>query len=128
MLQLFVRCQSELETLQFGNASSRSDVWSYGVVLWEMFEFGKVPYQGMTNREAMRFVLTGQRLPKPSACPAQLYSLMQRCWLADARQRPSFQKIHDTVVELLLRENVSCPLFSCFMIGFQQYNDSFLFV
>jgi serine/threonine protein kinase len=44
------------EALQFAKFTTKSDVWSYGVVLWEMFEFGKVPYQGMSNRDAMQFV------------------------------------------------------------------------
>lgn len=52
------------EALQFAKFNTKTDVWSYGVVLWEMFEFGKVPYQGMTNREAMTFVVAGQRMAR----------------------------------------------------------------
>jgi serine/threonine protein kinase len=84
--------------------STKSDVWSFGVVLWEMFEFGKVPYPGMSNRDAMQYVLTGSRLPKPDACPAELYRVMLDCWRADAQQRPSFQQIYDALVQALLRD------------------------
>jgi serine/threonine protein kinase len=92
------------EALQFAKFTSKSDVWSFGVVLWEMYEFGKVPYQGMSNRDAMQFVLSGNRLPRPDACPADLYRLMLDCWRADAQQRPSFQQIYDAVVEQLMRD------------------------
>lgn len=92
------------EALQFAKFTSKSDVWSFGVVLWEMYEFGKVPYHGMSNRDAMQFVLSGNRLPRPDACPADLYRLMLDCWRADAQQRPSFQQIYDAVVEQLMRD------------------------
>jgi serine/threonine protein kinase/ankyrin repeat protein len=92
------------EALQFARFSTKSDVWSFGVVLWEMFEFGKVPYQGMSNRDAMQYVLTGSRLPKPDACPPELYRLMLDCWRADAQQRPTFQQIYDALVQALLRD------------------------
>jgi len=75
--------------------SAKSDVWSFGIVLYEIFEFGKVPYSTMSNSDTMEFVLSGKRLEKPSICPEQVYKLMLQCWDLDAEKRPSFKTLFD---------------------------------
>jgi serine/threonine protein kinase len=56
--------------------SLKSDVWSFGVLMWEIFEYGKVPYTNQSNLEAARAVLKGERLPCPKVCPVSMYKLM----------------------------------------------------
>jgi serine/threonine protein kinase len=60
--------------------SSASDVWSFGLVLYELFSFGAIPYAGMTNRQVIEKVPTGYRLESPENCPQEVYQLMLKCW------------------------------------------------
>ena len=62
-------------------------MWSFGVVLWELYSFGQVPYAAMSGDEVLQYVVMGHRLGRPSFCPEILYELMLRCWSA---MRPSF--------------------------------------
>jgi hypothetical protein len=66
------------------------DVWSYGVVLWEIFSYGQIPYTGMTNDEVVEKVVMGFRLCKPADTPESVYSMMLRCW---SSSRPSFKSM-----------------------------------
>jgi len=90
------------EVIQHRKFSHKSDVWSFSVCLWEIFEFGKVPYQTMSNREALEAVLEGYRLEKPKSCPEEVYTLMLRCWNDDPEQRPSFKEIFKSLTEILV--------------------------
>jgi serine/threonine protein kinase len=60
--------------------STASDVWSFGILLHELFSFGAVPYRGMTNRQVIEKVPNGYRLDAPENCPSQVYDLMKLCW------------------------------------------------
>lgn len=71
----------------------KSDVWSFGVVIWEIFTLGAFPYPGMTADEAMHKVRDGHRMKQPSNCPDQIYEIMSDCWSIDQNERPSFDKI-----------------------------------
>jgi len=81
------------EVLEYEKYSEKSDVWAFAVTLWELFSVGKLPYMGMTNQEAMEFVLSGQRLAKPVMCPPKVFELMTKCWKAKAEERPDFNEI-----------------------------------
>lgn len=61
-----------------------------GVVIWEIFSFGQMPYPGMNNMEAIDRVLNGYRMSSPNNCPQSLASIMKRCWNEKAENRPSF--------------------------------------
>jgi len=75
-------------------ANIKSDVWSFGVVLWEIFTLGALPYSELSNKEVITKVQNGHRLSKPTAnCPSEIYELMQRCWKDDPSERPSFNQI-----------------------------------
>ncbi len=73
--------------------SHRSDVWSYGVVVWEVLAYGETPYSSFTNKEVVVHVIQGFTLaPKPD-CPAWAQILMNRCFNRDPNQRPSFSEL-----------------------------------
>lgn len=82
------------EALNYGRYSSESDVWSYGVLLWETFSLGVCPYPGMTNQQAREQVEKGYRMSRPQRCPEEIYSVMQRCWSYSPEERPKFSQIH----------------------------------
>jgi serine/threonine protein kinase len=79
--------------LEYGNYSFKSDVWAFGIVLWELFSFGKMPYAGMSNAKAATKVLNGYKMPCPENCPQEIYGLMEICWAIDPNDRPSIQVI-----------------------------------
>ncbi|XP_037776137.1 insulin-like growth factor 1 receptor [Penaeus monodon] len=86
------------ESLQYGRYSSRSDVWSYGVLLWEIVTRGVLPYQGYVNEEVCALVISGMRLERPHNGPEFIFSLMVQCWKSQAKERPTFIQL----VRLLL--------------------------
>uniref|UniRef100_A0A8D0L4Z8 Ephrin type-A receptor 1 n=1 Tax=Sphenodon punctatus TaxID=8508 RepID=A0A8D0L4Z8_SPHPU len=73
--------------------TSASDVWSFGIVTWEVLSFGDKPYGEMTNQEVMKSIEDGYRLPPPIDCPSLLYELMKACWSHDRTHRPRFREI-----------------------------------
>lgn len=79
--------------------SSKSDVWSMGIVMWEIFEYGKVPYPTMSNEETLSQVLKGYRLSQPNGCPDPIYKLMLRCWAVNPEARPTFSQIFQRLSE-----------------------------
>ena len=85
-----------METIQKKIFSSQSDVWSFGIVLWELFSLGKVPYPGMEFDDSFIPKLRdGYRMEKPRYAPTNIYSLMGSCWRMDPRKRPAFGDLED---------------------------------
>jgi len=82
------------EALNFGKFSVHSDVWSYGVLLWEIFTWGERPYASMSNMEASKWVNAGNRLEQPAQCPPEIYEMMTKCWDIEPSQRPSFRDMY----------------------------------
>uniref|UniRef100_A0A3B5L4W1 non-specific protein-tyrosine kinase n=1 Tax=Xiphophorus couchianus TaxID=32473 RepID=A0A3B5L4W1_9TELE len=72
---------------------SESDVWSYGILLWETFSLGVCPYPGMTNQQAREQVEKGYRMSCPQRCPDDVYKVMQRCWQYSPEDRPKFSEL-----------------------------------
>ncbi|KAG9350683.1 hypothetical protein JZ751_024572 [Albula glossodonta] len=83
------------EALKKEKFSTRSDVWSYGVLLWETFSYGRQPYPKMSLKEVKEKVEQGYRMEAPEECPPSIYVLMKACWEADPGKRPSFRKLRD---------------------------------
>lgn len=81
------------ESLKDGMFSSASDVFSYGVVLWEMATLASQPYQGLTNDQVLRYVIDGGVMERPENCPDKLYELMRICWQHRSSARPTFIEI-----------------------------------
>ncbi|CAL8363980.1 unnamed protein product [Lota lota] len=73
--------------------SVKSDVWSFGVLLYEMMSRGKMPYDALSNQEVYQKIITGYRMPPPPSCPKAIYSIMTECWQADAASRPYFKEL-----------------------------------
>lgn len=76
-----------------GIFTSKTDVWSFGVLLWEIMSMGYMPYTGCSNKEVMDLVARGGRLDRPANCPDPIYGLMTQCWDPAAECRPSFATI-----------------------------------
>ncbi|XP_055946629.1 leukocyte tyrosine kinase receptor-like isoform X2 [Argiope bruennichi] len=76
-----------------GIFTSKTDVWSYGVLLWEVISLGYMPYPGRGNQEVMQLVTSGGRLEPPTNCPAPVYHIMMQCWHPHPDERPNFTTI-----------------------------------
>lgn len=81
------------ESLKDGVFTSSSDVWSYGVVLWEMATLASQPYQGLSNDQVLRYVIDGGIMEAPENCPEKLYKLMRHCWKHKPSDRPTFLEL-----------------------------------
>ncbi|EOA97273.1 Tyrosine-protein kinase FRK, partial [Anas platyrhynchos] len=73
--------------------SIKSDVWSFGILLFEILTYGKTPYAGLTGQQVIQMLDTGYRLPKPRCCPQSIYEMMRQCWSQEASERPTFQDL-----------------------------------
>uniref|UniRef100_A0A8C1YUD9 Ephrin type-B receptor 3 n=1 Tax=Cyprinus carpio TaxID=7962 RepID=A0A8C1YUD9_CYPCA len=89
------------EAIAFRKFTSASDVWSYGIVMWEVMSFGERPYWDMSNQDVMNAVEQDYRLPPPMDCPAVLHQLMLECWVKERNMRPRFGQIVSTLDKLL---------------------------
>ncbi|XP_008841499.1 protein-tyrosine kinase 6 [Nannospalax galili] len=94
------------EALSQGHYSIKSDVWSFGVLLHEIFSRGQIPYPGMSNHEAFMRVDAGYRMPCPLECPTSVYKLMLSCWGQDPQQRPSFKTLCEKLSSFTRYENL----------------------
>jgi len=81
------------EALKHSQFSNKSDVWSYGITLWEMWSFGRVPYPKVHVKDLLNKIMNGYRMDSPENCHQKVYQLMKSCWLKDPKLRPSFQQI-----------------------------------
>jgi serine/threonine protein kinase len=91
------------EVLEYGKFTLKSDVWSFGVLLWELWSFGRIPYTQYSNSETVEKVLAGYRLPSPVGCPVEIYRLMMACWSKNQAERPSFKQICEALPEKVSR-------------------------
>ncbi|XP_057653806.1 tyrosine kinase receptor Cad96Ca [Diorhabda carinulata] len=82
----------------------KSDVWSFGVLVWEVVTLGSTPYPGISAVEVMKKVRDGFRLDKPEHCRRELYNIMYYCWDKDPKERPSFTELAELLEKLLLTE------------------------
>ncbi|XP_035863355.1 tyrosine-protein kinase ZAP-70 isoform X2 [Sander lucioperca] len=81
------------ECINFHKFSSKSDVWSFGITMWEAFSYGGKPYKKMKGPEVMRFIDSGNRMECPPACPERMYTVMKECWTYKHEERPDFKKV-----------------------------------
>ncbi|XP_035004287.2 non-receptor tyrosine-protein kinase TNK1 [Hippoglossus stenolepis] len=88
------------ESLRVGSFSHASDVWMFGVTLWEMFTYCEEPWFGLSGRQILwRVEREGERLEKPPDCPQELYAVVRKCWACNATDRPTFAQLTTMVTE-----------------------------
>lgn len=100
------------ESIFYNRYTTESDVWAYGVLLWEIFSHGMQPYYGMAHEEVIYYVRDGHILACPENCPVELFNLMTLCWSGHPTDRPSFSSIHrilERVHEQQLRMTMLTP-------------------
>ncbi|KAJ0175679.1 hypothetical protein K1T71_008838 [Dendrolimus kikuchii] len=95
------------ESILYGKFTTESDIWSYGVVLWEIYSYGLQPYYGYSNQEVISMVRGGELLAAPTGCPVLMYSLMRDCWKHTSHRRPNFEEIVNRIQEWI--QNGGCP-------------------
>ncbi|KAL1501947.1 hypothetical protein ABEB36_007171 [Hypothenemus hampei] len=95
------------ESINFRRFTTASDVWMFGVCIWEILMLGVKPFQGVKNNDVIGKIENGERLPLPENCPPRLYSLMSQCWAYEPTKRPSFKDIKEILQEILMEERSS---------------------
>ncbi|CAI9563938.1 unnamed protein product [Staurois parvus] len=93
------------EAIQYRKFTSASDVWSYGIVMWEVMSYGERPYWDMTNQDVINAIEQDYRLPPPMDCPNALHQLMLDCWQKDRNHRPKFAQIVNTLDKMIRNPN-----------------------
>ncbi|ESO96186.1 hypothetical protein LOTGIDRAFT_71440, partial [Lottia gigantea] len=83
------------ESVNYGKFTHASDVWSYGITLWEMFSYGESPYEDKKGIEVVQSIEKGRRLSRPVKCPEDVYLIMKNCWKKDPSTRPSFHELYN---------------------------------
>ncbi|KAJ6641547.1 Tyrosine kinase receptor Cad96Ca [Pseudolycoriella hygida] len=94
------------EALQYHIFSTETDVWAFGIVLWEIASGGCTPYPNLSGREVVRNIPNGTRPEIPSDCRPELYELMARAWRKDPRQRPTFKDARNELARALCQWEV----------------------
>jgi serine/threonine protein kinase len=90
-----------LESLEFRRFTVKTDVWAFGIVLWEIWTFGTVrPYSGIEPRDLVEQLRRGRRLNQPRDCPDSVFDVMLTCWSTDPRERPAFSELRSTLEKL----------------------------
>ncbi|CAH1401085.1 unnamed protein product [Nezara viridula] len=95
------------ESLHLSLFTHKSDVWSFGILMWEIVTLGSTPYNKMGGREVMRQVMDGYRLEKPKHCRTELYKVLTKCWHNDPGKRPSFTELKQELAALLADEETN---------------------
>ncbi|KAH8374487.1 hypothetical protein KR200_009652 [Drosophila serrata] len=88
------------EVLNYTRFSSKSDVWAYGVLMWEIFTCGKMPYGRLKNTEVVERVQRGIILEKPKSCAKEIYDVMKLCWSHGPEERPAFRVLMDQLAQV----------------------------
>ncbi|XP_034143697.1 ephrin type-A receptor 7 isoform X11 [Esox lucius] len=103
-----------MEAIQYRKFTSASDVWSYGIVMWEVMSYGERPYWDMSNQDVIKAIEEGYRLPAPMDCPPGLHQLMLDCWQKERADRPKFDQIVGILDKMIRNPNtLKTPVGTC---------------
>ncbi|XP_015515202.1 epidermal growth factor receptor isoform X1 [Neodiprion pinetum] len=89
-----------LECIQHRVFTHKSDVWAFGVTIWEVLTYGGRPYENVPARNVPELLEKGERLPQPAICTIDVYMIMIKCWMLDAESRPSFKELADDFAKM----------------------------
>ena len=96
------------EAAVYGHFTIKSDVWSFGILLYELITYGRFPYPGMNDAQVLDMLQKGCRMPCPKGCPKQLYEIMRECWKDDATTRPTFEMLQLRLETFFLTKESQC--------------------
>jgi len=93
------------ESLCYNAFSSYSDVWSFGILMWEVMTLGDTPYPGIESKDVLTRLEQDYRMPQPPGCPSGLYEAMFNCWAMRADDRPKFSELKPVLEQQLDEES-----------------------
>ncbi|KAL7074205.1 hypothetical protein ACQ4LE_006480 [Meloidogyne hapla] len=88
------------ESLRYRQFSHKSDVWAFGVTMWELYTFSEEPWAGYRAAEVLQLIESGQILKQPEYCPQQIYEIMKMCWYNEPEQRPKFTHLRKMLLDI----------------------------
>ncbi|XP_072015142.1 tyrosine-protein kinase ABL1-like [Amphiura filiformis] len=94
------------ESLAYNKFSNKSDVWAFGILLWEIATYGSSPYPGVELQHVYEKLERGYRMERPEGCPLDVYNLMLKCWDWKPDERPDFLEIHDMMNNMFKNSNI----------------------
>jgi len=112
------------EVIEYGTHTSKSDVYSYGVTLWEMFSYGRLPYAEYSNDVAQKLIVSGQLMDSPLDCPPEVFALILKCWNRSAKERPTFAQVLTEVDTIFKKQSEVSRTKSRMEINFVSKSDS----
>ena len=89
---MYIFLHAHTQAMCFHQFSTASDVWAFGILLWEIWSYAEMPYTGWGNKRVMEQVSAGYRLGKPATCPDEVYKVMLECWNKNVKRRITFAK------------------------------------
>ncbi|XP_003339673.1 tyrosine-protein kinase ABL1 isoform X1 [Monodelphis domestica] len=95
------------ESLAYNKFSIKSDVWAFGVLLWEIATYGMSPYPGIDLSQVYELLEKNYRMERPEGCPEKVYELMRACWQWSPSDRPSFAEIHQAFETMFQESSIS---------------------
>lgn len=95
------------EGLAYNKFSTKSDVWAFGILLWEIATYGMSPYPGVDLTDVYHMLEKGYRMECPPGCPPKVYELMRQCWQWSAMERPTFKEIHHSLENMFQESSIT---------------------
>ncbi|XP_018324086.1 tyrosine-protein kinase Abl isoform X3 [Agrilus planipennis] len=95
------------EGLAYNKFSTKSDVWAFGILLWEIATYGMSPYPGVDLTDVYHMLEKGYRMECPPGCPPKIYELMRQCWQWHAHERPTFKEIHHALEHMFQESSIT---------------------
>eukprot|EP00058_Branchiostoma_floridae_P025581 XP_002611071.1 hypothetical protein BRAFLDRAFT_206059 [Branchiostoma floridae] len=99
------------ESLFYSVYTTQSDVWSFGVLLWEIMTMGHLPYEGMRGKQMMDMIKNGGRLEQPLHCPDEIFAVMQDCWKTQPEDRPTFPQLKTNLDRIIQAHKVTVYIY-----------------